>query len=670
MADSTTYEAPTKEVDTLTDEDKKAIAAQVPQQLRASRMTKRSRMKQVSENEDLYQGVVAPTIRNPFNECFPFMAGYVDHLRAKIDDDSTLIYSHQAESDLKRADKINAFYDMESKSQNPDALWSLKHRHAKINAIFSGRAIYKYYSYSVPEYHSCLEVISHYDFHCEPRGGGILENHLFCGQDNIFKNKEDIKGNDTYDQEQVKLLLEGNQKNDTKDNNDVDATRNNRFTSLGQDPVTNNYVGQNTIKFVEWYTTYKSKRYYVLFNEGTNIWIRLCPLKELFPDELWPYVSWATNEDPDVFWSKAPADDARPMARIINKFVNQELYNREKRNYGQRGYDAEMFPNVASLADWRPDGLVPVNTFGGNRKIQDGVFEFKVGDLNGTLDLVTWIEQFAGTQLGYTASSAGQSEKDKKVGVFEGEVEQVDQLINVKNQSYRNALSQIGLLFKQGLEHNLTQSTAIKVMGAQGVEWTTLDPEDIKTERDLSIQPVGGTSELQVKKLEDTNKYLVLDGLSKNPNSGVNPQWVSRQMLLMKGFTQEDVKDAFSPDDFGTKELMSEAAQAEKDIVEGKTPKLNRGANGAFMQHIVDFATDTNDLSEEQHTKLIEYAMAHIEIATENTSRDIKDIIRKRRAAIMGQGNIRGTNPDANGAPQPSPETQPLSTPQETPVPA
>ncbi len=628
------------------------ITQQAAMQLMTSRQFKRTRMGQIKENEDLYHGLIEKTIRNPYNECFPFMAGFIDHYRAKIDDDSNLLYSYQDESDLKRAQKTNAFYDRESKSIETNASWNLKHRGAKINALFSGVAIYKYYAESVPEYRSCLEVISHYDFHNEPRGGAMIENHLFCGQDNLFKNKEDILASTYYNQEQAKLLVAKYAENGYKDNDDYDSQRNNRYVALGQDPRTNNYVGQGTVKLVEWYTTYGGKRYYVLFNEHTQIWLRCCLLTDLFPDNYWPYITWQTNEDLDVFWSKAPADDARPVAKIINTMINQELYNRQKRNYGQRGYDAEMFPNVAALADWRPDGLVPVDTKGGNRQISQGVYEFKVGDLNGTLDLVTWLEGFTGKQLGYTSSAAGQSENDKKVGVFQGEIQQVEQLIGVKNKSYRDALSRIGLLFKQGCDHNLKKEVAIKIMGASGVEWDTIGPEDMKTTRPLTIEPVGGTSELALKRAEDNDKLVAL----QDPNLGVNPQWKARQMLLIKGFTEEDIKDAFSNDTFAEKELLAEAAEAEKLIVEGQIPKLNRGADSNFMQHIVDFATDTEDLTDDQYKNLMQYAMAHTDIAVENEARNIKDMIRQKRMAQM-QAPV---DPNAPVPPQSQPVPSPM----------
>jgi hypothetical protein len=628
------------------------------EQLRTSRQFKRGRMEEIRQNENLYHGIVTPSIRNPFNECFPFMAGFIDHYRSKIDDDSNLTYSYQAEADYKKASRFNGFYERESKDPSSNASWNIKHRHAKVNALFSGVAIYHYYAESSPQYKSCLDVVSHYDFHCEPRGGAILENHLFCGQDNIQKNVEDLALADQYNQTQVALLTTKASENGFKDNDDEDTIRNNRFTALKQDPVTNNYVGQSVIKFVQWYTTYGGKRYYVLFHEASGVWIRCCLLTEFFPDNLYPYVTWHTNEDPDVFWSKAPADDARPVALIINTFINQDLYNRQKVNYGETHYDADMYPNVQALIDSRPDKFVPVDTKGGNRKLQEGIWKVPVGGLNATLDMVTWLEGFTGKHIGYTSSSAGQSEKDKKVGVFEGEIQQVEELIGVKNKSYRDAITHLGLLFKQGVEHNLSKEVAVKVMGAKGVEWQQFGPDDLKTERPLTIEPVGGTSELALKRAKDSEKLVVLESPAMQ---GVNPQWKAHQMLLLKGFTEEDIKDAFSPDSFAQKELMSEAAEAEREIVEGKLPKLNRGADSNFMQHIIDFATNTNDLTEPQYQTLMKYALAHTDIAIENEARNVREMIRAARL------NSAAAAPPEISAPSQSPVI-PTSTPLAQPM--
>lgn len=620
------------------------ILTQSLQQLSASRRNKRQRFEEIKENENLYLGVIEKSIRNPFNECFPFMAGYVDHLKANIEDDSMLSFTHDAEADYKKAQKIQGMYDRTAKSPLPNDSWGLKHRYAKMNALFSGRAIYKYFADSDPAYCSYLKAISHWDFHNEPRGGGQLENHLFCGEDSIFRQAEELKLGTQYDTAQVAKLLTSAEQNGWKDSRDWEADRNNRAKALGQNPESNNYVGQYVVKLVDWFTTYAGKRYYVLFNEAASTWIRCEPLTDLFPDGYWPYASWATNEDPDVFWSKAPADDARPIAHIVNQMINQELYNREKRNYGQRAYDPEMFPNVAALANWRPDGLVPFDSKGGQRQVAQGLYEFTVGDLTGTLDLVTWLDSYAGRKLGNTASVEGDAAPTKQATVFMGELQQTDKLIGIKNKSYFDCLSWLGLLFKQGLEHNLTTEIAVKVMGGKGAEWVQLTPADTKTESPLIIIPSGGASEQALERAKNQAKLGTLELLQV-----VNPEWKERQMLLASGFDEADVKDAFSQDSYADRELLSEAAEAERQIVQGEKPKLNRGATAAFMQHIIDFATNTDGLSQKTYKALMDYATAHAEIAAENMMRSAREMIAARAKQFLSTG----TNPPAGSMPTP-----------------
>lgn len=614
----------------VTPELAEKILVQAQQQLRTSRQFKRERMRQITENENLYLGIVEKQLRNPFNESYPFMPGFIDYYRARIEDDSMLTFGHQAEADLKRSMKIQGMYDRVSKSPAPNDSWSIKHRYAKHNALFSGRAIYKIFAEKDPDYKSHLHVPSHYDFHNEPRGGGILESHLFCGEDNIFRKLEDLKAGAQYDKPQVDKLGLAFKNNGFKDLFDPESNRNNRFAALGQQPESHTYVGSDTVKLVDWYTTYNGKRYYILFNEAASVWVRCVELTDLFPDDLWPYVSWATNEDPDVFWSKAPADDARPIAKIINNFINQELLNRQKRNEGQRIYDVDMFPNVAALADWRPNGLIPANRTDKSVALSSGIHEVKVGDLNGTLELVSFLNNFSGQKLGNTSSSEGSSPASKQATVFMGEIEQTDKLIGIKNKSYYDALSQLGLRFKQGLDHNLSKPEAVKIMGGRGVEWEELTPEDCKTERELTIIPSGGTSEAQLKRAQDAEKASVLGTLQV-----VNPQWKEREMLRLKGYDDDALREAFSTSTMAEKELLSEAALAEKEIVEGGEPKLNRGATAAFMQHIVDFATDTDDLPMDRYVALMDYAEAHVDIVLENMNRDVKKMLADRAAIAL-----------------------------------
>lgn len=646
------------ETPTLTADLADQIALQAKVQLRTSRQYKAPRMKDIMESEDLYFGVVPKTLSNPFNESFPFMSGFVDHLLSKFDDPPTIEYAQQEEADYKLAQKYSSYTEQLLQDvKSPDAMWALKDRYVKKMAIFSGVGIYGYYSESDPEYRSVFEAIDYYDFHCEPGGGGILENHLFCGQEGIFLNKEQvIKGAQAgyYDPEQIKNLVTATSADEYKQNESDYDTRLNRHRSLGLDPQSNNYVGQSVFKLVRWFTTYMGIRWYILFDDRTAQWIRIKPLTDLFSSGLYPYITWHTHEEHRVFWSKAPADDARPIARTINRLLNQELYNREKKNTGQRAYDVDMFPDVDALSDWRPDGLVPVDTKGGKRAIASGIYTFQVGELNGSIDLVNFLDSFAGQKTGTTPGSQGASEPNKKVGVYFGELKQIEDRLGLNNKSYRNAWAQLGVRIKEGLDENMTTPIAVKMMGTKGIEWQELKPSERRI-RDFSVKIKGGNEDAVMQDQLNARKAASLLQVKT-----VNPRWKDTEILRTSGYTDEQIRDAYNMIPPASQELLSEAAMAIQDIVKGRKVKLNLGASEAYMQKLIDDATEL-DASEEIKGKIYDFAAAHATIVARNEARKAANYLSDKTRAGMANSGMPpqptpGAAPAGGGpAPMPSP---------------
>jgi hypothetical protein len=624
------------------------IAKVSAEQLRTSRQYKAPRLKDIRESENLYLGIVPKSLRNPFNESFPYVPGFVDTIVSETDEPPHVTFSPQEEADLKSALKYTAAFEVFASSTAPNAKLALKDRHAKKLAAFGGRGIYSFFAESDPEFKATFAVKDYYEFHCEPNGGGLLEDHLFCGEDSVFKTDEELrKGAEEgfYDRDQVAKVLTGTNANEYKENEDAHEDRNNRHRALGFDVGSNNYTGQKLYRFAQWFTTYRGERWYCLFDISTGMWIRVKPLKEVFKSGLYPYVSWATHEDPRVFWSKAPCDDARPIARTINRLLNQELYNREKRNHGQRLYDPDMIMDLEALTDSRPDGVVPVKV-GPGKNINLAAIPVKVGEISGTIDLVGFLDSFSGQKLGVTPSSQGQSEPNKKVGIFFGEMQQIRRRFGVMNRSYREAYAELGTRFIHGLDEHLNTDMAIKIMGAGGVEWTTISKADLKTNRDLDIKVEGGSEQQERDEIKAKKKEAALAALTT-----VNPRWKDEQLLRNAGFDDEDIKHAFDETTSANRVLLSEAAQAEQDIVRGREPKLNRGANAAFMQHIIDFATDlTLDDKEKENriaVALMDYAMAHVELAAENEARSAMELVRQRSAASAA---LPGAIPEPVGA--------------------
>lgn len=614
----------------VSDELAQKITLVAVTQLRMSRMHKSARMAQIRESEDLYFGIVPKTLKNPFNESFPFMSGFVDHLLAKIDDPPQADIIPTREADLKLARRIKVAFENEKESMLPNAMWSYKDRTGKKLGIFSGRVIHKIHASSEPKYKSHFNTVDYKLFHCEPGGGGHLENHLFVGEEGIYKTEFDlVEGSKmgVYKPEWTKAIATGTSQNEYKENLDAYSEQNSRDRALGLDPVSNNYVGTKIFKLIEWKLTFEGKRYYCLFDEISMLPVRVVELKELYPSGLWDYVSWATHEEATVFWSKAPADDARPIGKTMNRLLNQELYNREKKNRGERLYDPELVHDLEALVNGRPDGMIPIDTKNGSIDASRAVLPVTVGDLSATIDLVQFLDGFTGQKTGTTPGSQGTAPENQKVGIYFGELKQVEDRIGIHNKSYKEAWAQIVHRFALGLEDHLSEPMALQIMGNNGIEWDELKARDFAGHGELKIKVRGGSDETIEEEIKNQKKAAVLPTLAT-----VNPRWRDGEAMRVAGYSEEEIRQAFSLNDPATQELLSEAAQSIEDILRGRKPKINRGANAAFMQKIVDFAHD-NELDEKKFNDLVSYAMSHATIAAENEARSAAGILRERAKA-------------------------------------
>jgi len=641
---------------TLTKQLADRITEVAKEQLQTSTQFKQPRMEVIKQNEDYAMGIVTPDLDIPFNDCYPVMSGYVTDMMAKIDDPPQLSFTPHGKADFLLSEKIGSAFDREVKSKKPSAKWRLKDRWGKKNALLSGRAIFKYWSASPGGvFQSNLKVTGHYDFHSEPRGGGDLGAHLWMGEEAIFKTREDILlgvKNGIYDKEQVDQLINGNDEDGYKDNRDQYNNRNNRSEALGLDVETHNYTGQQLFKFAEWYLTFRGIRWYCLFDQASGIWIRVKALNEIITTNEFPYASWSTNEDASLFWNLGPCDPVRILAKSTNRFLNQETYNREKQNKGQKAYDAGMFLDTEALGDPAIDSLIPVKVDPG-KTVAGGIHEFTVPGLGGTINLVNFLDQFIGKNTG--AKPGGTSDANKKVGVFYGELEQANEFIGTKNKSYTECQEELGMKFAQGLYQNLdNRGIEIQLMGPSGIEWNRLTGFELRKRGslDMDISCSGGSEEEQLNEVERQRKIQALSALAT-----VNPQWRDREIMKQSGFTDEEIKEAFSPDTASSKKLIAQADEAIEDIEQGRKPRMNRGANTNFMQRIIDYA-ESVDISDKMFNALFDYAMSHKFIVAKNTVREahqaVMQLNAQARRASFDQLNNNQQGEAGGGSPTPS----------------
>lgn len=666
------------------------FAPQTPEEIRAERLVKiaqqqlqtsirykEKRMAEIAKNEDLYYGKTKRALKGRWNVPLPLMSGYVDTLLSKIDDPPKVKYSYQDVADMERSMKTQAKWDQESTSVKNK--WSLKDRMEKKLAALSGVGISKTYAFNDEkgEYVSAYDVIDYLDFECEPMGGQLLGEHLFKGQRNIFKTQSQLTRGATgnkpiYNRKQtLKLVMSAGGGRLQKDFQRLYLEKTDRLRALGFNTDQGSYVGVPIYNLVEWYMEdpENGEKYYLFFEPHTGIWVRGCPLSEVFASDTDPFEAWHTHPDPFNFWSKAPADDMRPVAEAMNVIFNQALDARDRKIYHMRAYDPAVFSDPAQL-EWRADGLVEtVAGISANQVISSGIYELKIEGVDeaATINLMTFMDQIAGTKTGITPAAQGAADKQQQTnGIYFGNLQQVADRLGLYNKSYSEAWGGKGLKFYWGLkEHITSDGMMVRMIGEKGYNWTTLTKQDLNPTRDFDISIVGGQAEAAADEILKKTKAIALQSLMLNPNLAgrLNPDVTIEETLRNGGWEDGDIKRFLDNQSPGSELIISQAHQAIQDILAKKMPRLNRGATTLFMQEIVDFADESDDLDQDMYLSLMDYAKRHMPIVTENMVRKarLQAAIEVAKAAGQGTGGGSGA-PVAPGGDKATPGA-PIVTP-------
>ena len=622
------------------------------QQMMTSVRYKEPRMQDVAKSEDLYFGRTKPALKGRWNIPLPIMSGYVDTLLSKIDDAPKIKYGYQDIADMRRAQKVQAKWDQDSSAV--EGKWSAKDRLEKKLASFYGVGINKIFAYNDEEgkYCSHYEVIDPLDFECEPLGGQDLSMHSFKGQRNIFKTRSDlIRGcggkNPMYNRKGVLRLIAVTGSDDYKKFQKVYQEKTDRLKALGFNPEGHSYMGVPTFNLTEWYMQdpETGEKWYLFFEPHSGIAVRSCPLKDIFESDTDPFDAWHTHPESFNFWSKAPADDMRPVAEGMHVIFNQALDNREKKNYGQRAYDPAVFSDPSQL-EWRPDGLVEVESgISSSQGIGSGIHEFTIPDMpeGGTINLLEFMDRVVGLKTGITAGAQGEDDENK-VGIYFGNLQQVADRLGLYNKSYSECWGRKGLKYYWGLrEHIKSNNLMVRMIGVSGYNWVEMVKSDTEPRQELNIEIVGGQAQSKLDEVLKQTKRESLLAVTSSPTlvARLNPDVLIEEVLTNGGWEAGQIRRLMDTQAYGSEELVSEAHEAMQDILEGKVPKPNRGATTTYVQTIIDFAYDSEDLEQDMFERLIAFAQAHISIATENMMRRVR-----MATAIQGAGavtNAQGT---------------------------
>lgn len=654
-------------------------------QLASGLKLKRERMRTVNEIEDLYYNKIVELIDNRVNIPFPIMSGQIDTFYSKIDNPPTVNFRIV---DLPNfGDKIQAAWQDDKSIMR--TRWEPKDRAEKKMALISGRGICKVFASSINNrYKAHYDVVDYHSFVCEGRRGH-LEDNLYCGETDIFKTMGDLDRMAKfgfYDKGQVVKLKKMVSEGKFDFNTSILQGKLNRQKAMGLNPEANGFLGQQVVNLTEWGMQYEGKRYYLLFESVTKTWLRCEELKDVFVNNKWPWVSWAVNYDEYMFWSKGVGDDILPIAEAMRIVLNEAIENTRRRNRPMRIIGGSEFDDPNELMEFIPDNVVVASK--GKR---GEIVTIETPEISASLNLVQFLDNFKAQHTGISPEIQGASDKDTKVGVFFGTLQQAADRIGTINKEYSDSYAEKGYRYFWGLKEHLTTSKAIELLGKDGLHMDELTQKDLKDVDDVDDIVVGGGSrEEEVNEIKSQRQSTVIAEISGNPalSQKVNPDWLLKTALKTGGFTDDDIQQALDTKGGADLQLIKEADSAIRDILLKKTPRLNRGATTVYIQHILDYDTNNIDFQKTNRAgevigidkqnllisqRLRAFAKAHIPIAVENSVRKAHEISSQAVRAGLQQELQAGASSEELNLPAPSQQelqvaaARPFETPLSTP---
>lgn len=562
-----------------------------------SQIYKEPRMNRIQLYERLYNNELPKKNRQLFNVCMPIFAGFEDSLQANMTDPVQLKFEPTRPSDYLLTPTLQAQWENERDGLEPHQMWNSKARDLMHDSLISGRATAKIFGESDP-FRNVFDTTNYSNFHCQPLGGGYLENHLFAGEEAIYMTIEDIATNERFPISQRDKIKNFSYTDEWWQNIEQRyGTRFARFKSLGLNIESNTFTGTKTLMLNQFVITYHGVRFYVLFDPISQIWLQVEKAEDFLGSSKYPWKSAATHQDSQNFWSKGFSDDIFPVALTISTMLNQELTNREKQNFNARAYDPSMFTDEAKLdaAQYLPDRLVPADTMGGVRKISDGIFAFETPELTGTINLIQWLEQDLGKNIGITDLTMGQGQKGNvKAQVALQQQQQVAKRIGFRAEPFKEMFGQIGEAYISNLKEFMPASLPVNLVGEDGfTEETELKRIHLRRSGTIGVRVVSTSAEQQDNDAKAQKKMQSLSMVAQDPN--ISSQWKTEQTLKFGGWDDSEVKMAMDTQTYGSRKQIAKASLAIQELLKNKMPKQYFAAEIAYMNYIQDFMAENQE---------------------------------------------------------------------------
>ena len=567
--------------------------------------------------DDLYYGKKKFSIVTKANIHVPKMQATIDTFVAKIDDSPDVNLLPREEGDKPSAFRSNAHL----KKSMSDNEWEMIDLLTKKEAALYGRTIVKKWSTNESGFTDYIEPVDVLDFVIDPLAGGLfpMKNANYMGQDNIIRSVYDLT-DEVYDQavvERLKNHIESDRESDNRH-----GSKSARRASLKLSDAT--LVSDESIKLIEWYTTFRGERYMVLFSYEDKVALRIEKLVDLYGHTEFPFSSWALFPRLSEFWTPGLGELIKEPNIVQNILLSQILDNNAFRNYGMMAYDTNLVVDPSSLS-MRPKGLIAVD--GAPKGAIENIAPPAIGE---ALSAYKLVDNIFAQETGVTNDSKGTpNSKRMSATEFSGVVDAVADRFFTSNKTYKFHMRRIVKLWLLGASQNMTKAQSIRVLGAKGVEFEKVSAKDVAKEFDLVIS---------TGKEEESNRNIERDrfaelAVAMKDDKTVNQRMIREKLSQNAGLTDDEVERLLNPDMEGDWEILAEAA-SENELMLKKYVEPNTGATSGHIQRHMDFVSKHgNVLSPEQKAWILRHANAEIEFAAENMEGKARELIEEMRAS-------------------------------------
>lgn len=575
---------------------------------------------------------------------------FVETYLSKLDSPLTFKYAKPTMADYKRAKLLNALKEQDSSEDD----WDFKDLMGKTNAIIYGRAIFSYHANGMKGYKARLEVVDPYDFLIDPSGGGYdVDKAMFLGRYNIRKTKtqlERMKKTKNYVNSEIDRLLKG-PGNDANQTTQEDINKQNKYAYIGS-PGNRTFNDTNVFKMWEWYTTFEGARYRLLMIEEGAICIQCEKLTDLFHedeelgDAMWPFWSYALMPNLTEFWVPSKLDYVRDIFLAQSVSINQMLDNGEAINKPQRAIDVSAIENLSDLV-YRKNGVIRMKP---GTDINKAFKIVTTPQIDTPIKVYQELETIQQLESGVTASAKGAADEDK-VGIYEGNQANTADRYGVANKSYSNGYRRFAILYKNGIDDNLTVKKAVKILGPKGLEETVfVSRRDVKPQTDWNIIIESNNAEDQADATDKKNKMAF--NASYRNDQIVNQKELFEKSAEIVGYSTDDIRRLLDISDYGSADMISEAERDMEELINKKYIEPNENADTAYGAHILSYMRDhMEDMDEETYLLFQDYMKRLQPIIVRNMGTRL--VNEQARAGAMGAGEVDGAQVRAEAGVQP-----------------